>query len=233
MLREAVASQTRYDHNYHVGNDCPLTQFNIRSTCSIPASSTKVPQESADRAWHNTSVKEFAAMGLKFPRHSWLFSLCLHCYALLCCTQMWESAACLWVDCIANKSERWPVMLTLGNADAPAGKISRVGNHRHVTHTLIDCKHTLPFCHVQDKDQNKEEKLLLSYPLSLVQWSFMRLHLQYFIVGSRAAFPQSPNTTSRPKSHIALSHAHSYWWTAFMWYVQFPTGLNLRIFQEV
>ena len=51
-------------------------------------------------------------------------------------------------------------MLTLGNADAPAGKIFREGNHRHVTHTLIDCKHTLPFCHVQDKDQNKEEKLL-------------------------------------------------------------------------
>ena len=130
-------------------------EFNIRSTCSIPASSTKV---SADRAWHNNSVKEFAAMGLKFPRHSWLFSLCLHCYALLCCTQMWESAACLWVDCIANKSERWPVMLTLGNADAPAGKISREGNHRHVTHTLIDCS---TIFHGQEQDQNKEEKLPL------------------------------------------------------------------------
>ena len=105
-------------------------------------------------------------MGLKFPRHSWLFSLSLHCYALLCCTQMWESAACLWVDCIANKSERWPVMLTLGNADAPAGKISRVGNHRHVTHTLIDCidcsMETLIDCSTlfigQEQDQNKEEK---------------------------------------------------------------------------
>ena len=46
-------------------------------------------------------------------------------------------------------------MLTLGNADAPAGKISREGNHRHVTH-------------MGKKDQNKEGKVPLSYPLSLV-----------------------------------------------------------------
>ena len=64
-------------------------------------------------------------------------------------------------------------MLTLGNADAPAGKISREGNHRHVTH-------------MGKKDQNKEGKVPLSYPLSLV---VLRLHLQYFIFGSRLAFP--------------------------------------------
>ena len=92
-------------------------------------------------------------------------------------------------------------MLTLGNADAPAGKISREGNHRHVTH-------------MGKKDQNKEGKVPLSYPLSLVVHALALAVFHLWVTFSLPVI--SKCHFSRPQSHIALSHAHSYWSTAFM-----------------
>ena len=107
-------------------------------------------------------------------------------------------------------------MLTLGNADAPAGKISREGNHRHVTH-------------MGKKDQNKEGKVPLSYPLSLVVHALALAVFHLWVTCSLPAiskyhFSSKVTYCTFPCTLILVNSLHVI--------CSNQTGLHLRIFNK-